>query len=101
MKMVYSNESGFIVSNVKNLLELQGIKSIIKNEFAQGAVGEISAFDSWPEVWVTDDSDLNSALEVLKSMQSTQKAVDWVCKNCSETNDASFEVCWQCQNENS
>jgi hypothetical protein len=99
MKMVYSNENSFIVNNVKNLLESQGIKAFIKNEFAQGAVGEISAFDAWPEVWVTDECDFDSAMEMVTSVQSKQATVDWTCKNCAEKNDASFDLCWQCQNE--
>lgn len=99
MKMVYSNENSFIVNNVKNILESQGIKTFIKNEFAQGAVGEISAFDSWPEVWITDDCDFDSAMEMVKSIQNKQVTIEWTCKKCAEKNDASFEVCWQCQGE--
>ena len=37
---VYSNESHFLVDNVKNIIEAREIKVFIKNEFAQGAVGE-------------------------------------------------------------
>tara|TARA_B110000467_G_C18031511_1_gene320966 strand:- start:235 stop:540 length:306 start_codon:yes stop_codon:yes gene_type:complete len=99
MKMVYTNESHFLVNNVKNLLEAQEIKTFIKNEFAQGTVGEISAFDSWPEVWVFNDSDFDSAVEIVKSAKSNNKTADWVCQNCSEENDPSFEICWSCQRE--
>ncbi|PKG80692.1 hypothetical protein CXF85_21480 [Colwellia sp. 75C3] len=101
MKMFYSNESHFLVNNVKNIIEAQDIKVFIKNEFAQGAIGEISAFDSWPELWVFDDSDFDHAVEIVKSSQAVIQAVDWTCKNCSETNDASFEICWNCQRGNS
>ena len=100
MKMVYSNENHFLVHNVKNLIEAQEIKTFIKNEFAQGAVGEISAFDSWPEVWVLDDSDFDRAAEIVKSSQPSHNALDWTCKGCFEKNDPSFEVCWNCQREN-
>ena len=99
MKLVYSNESHFLVNNIKNLIEAEEINTFIKNEFAQGAVGEISAFDSWPEVWVMDDSDFDRAVEIVKSSQSTNSAGDWICNNCSEKNDPSFEICWNCQRE--
>ncbi len=99
MKMVYTNENLFLVNNVKNLIEAQGIHTFLKNEFAQGAVGEISAFDSWPEVWVFDDSDFARAFEILESSQISNSNVDWICKNCSEKNDPSFEICWNCQHE--
>jgi len=97
MKMVYTNENGLIVNNVRNLIEAQGIEVFLKNEFAQGAVGEVSAFDSWPEVWVVNDSDIASAIEVVQLSQNKDKAEDWICKNCAETNAPSFEICWKCQ----
>jgi len=100
MKMVYTNENHFITNNVKNLIEAQGINTFIKNEFSQGAVGEISAFDSWPEIWVFDDSDFERADEIAKLSQNSGSNVDWVCINCSETNDPSFEICWNCQSGN-
>lgn len=98
---MYSNESLFLVSNVKNLIEAQGISTFIKNEFSQGAMGEISVFDSWPEVWLTDDADLERATEIVDSSQSNIDGEDWTCKNCSEENAQSFEICWNCASENS
>lgn len=97
MKMIYTNENHFLANNVKNLIEAQGISTFIKNEFAQGAIGEISAFDSWPEVWVFDDADFDRATEIMKLSQNNSKADDWVCNNCNEKNDPSFEICWNCQ----
>lgn len=100
MKMVYTNENHFIVANVRNLIEAQDIKTFIKNEFSQGAVGEISAFDSWPEVWVFEDSDFDQASEIVVSSQLIDKGGDWNCAQCAEVNDASFEICWNCQCDN-
>jgi hypothetical protein len=100
MKMVYTNENHFLVNNVRNMIEAQEINTFIKNEFAQGAVGEVSAFDSWPEVWVYDDADFDRAAEITKESQVVNKAADWVCNHCSEQNDPSFEVCWNCQSAN-
>ncbi|ABM03705.1 conserved hypothetical protein [Psychromonas ingrahamii 37] len=100
MKMVYTNESHFLANNVKNLIEAQEINTFLKNEFAQGAMGEISPLDSWPEVWVYNNSDFDRALEIATSSQSSSEKNDWICKNCSEKNDPSFEICWNCQREN-
>ena len=99
MKLVYTNENSFLVNNVRNLIETQDIEVFVKNEYAQGAVGEISAFDSWPELWVVNDSDFDRAMEVVESSQQSKDTVEWICKNCSETNDSSFEICWKCQRE--
>lgn len=100
MKLVYSNENSFMANNVKNILESQEIKTFVKNEFAQGAVGEISAFDAWPEVWVVDDCDYERAIAIVNSSQSENDDADWVCKQCAEINNASFDFCWNCQKEN-
>lgn len=100
MKLIYTNENTFLVNNVKNLLEAQNIPVFIKNEFAQGAVGEISAFDSWPEVWIVNDSDYDKAIEIVELSQEKNQSEEWSCTLCSEKNDASFEVCWNCQNIN-
>ena len=101
MKLVYTNESHFLASNIQNLIESEQIKTFIKNEFAQGAVGEISAIGSWPELWVVDDDHHERAVEIVKLSQLNNTAIDWVCGNCSEKNDPSFEICWNCQREKS
>lgn len=101
MKMVYTNENHFLVNNAKNLIEAQAINTFIKNEFAQGAVGEISAFDAWPEVWVVDDFNYERAIEIMNTSQSSGKGEDWVCIHCSEKNGSAFEICWNCESENS
>ena len=99
--MVYTNESHFLVGNVKNLIDAQAINTFIKNEFSQGAFGEVSAFDSWPEIWVFDDSDFDRALAIVNATQGNADSIDWVCPQCSEENDASFEICWSCQHSQS
>lgn len=101
MKMIYTNENGFIVNNIKNLVETQGIEVFLKNEFAQGAVGEISAFDSWPEVWIVNDIDYSRAIEIVNSSQNSKNEIEWTCSSCSEKNSSSFEICWNCQHEHS
>ena len=100
MKLLYSNENIFQVTNIKNLMESQGINVFIKNEFSQGAMGEISAFDTWPEVWVFDDNDFDRASEILQASNNLNTIEDWHCKNCSEQNATSFEICWNCNTEN-
>jgi len=99
MKMVYSNESHFLVGNMQNLIEAQSINTFIKNEFAQGAIGEVSAFDAWPEIWVIADEDYEQAIAIVNASQSVKQSEDWECPQCLEKNGAAFEVCWHCQFE--
>ena len=99
MKLIYTNESIFLVNNVKNLVEAQGIESFIKNEFAQGAAGVLSVFDSWPELWVVNDADFELATNVVSLTIKSQNTADWLCEICAEENDASFDLCWKCNHE--
>jgi len=96
MKLVYTHENQFLVSNIKNIIEGQGIKTFLKNEFAKGAMGEMSAFDCWPEVWVYDDADFLQAKSIVELSQIKNDDDQWVCADCNEQNDAVFEVCWKC-----
>jgi hypothetical protein len=101
MKMVYTNENNFLVNNTKNLIEAAGINAFIKNEFIKGAMGEISIFETWPEVWIYDDTNLELALAIVDKSQNGIKQEDWLCNTCSEENPSSFEICWHCQSERS
>ncbi len=99
MKMVYTNENMLIVGNAKNILEAQEIEVILKNEFLQGAVGELAACDAWPELWVVNDSDYESAASVIENSFSKETDPEWNCITCGENNDASFGSCWKCQSD--
>lgn len=100
MKLIYSNENILLVTNMKNLIKSAGIEVIIRNEYAHGAIGEISAFDTWPELWLVKESDLAAANAIVESSKQ-QSNSQWQCPNCQEFNADSFELCWQCQQEKS
>ncbi len=99
MKLIYTHENPMLVAHAKNLLQQQGLEVIIKNEFARGAAGDIAVLDTWPEVWVLNDRDYATAVEIVKSATCPPSASHWVCDNCGEENAGSFEHCWNCQNE--
>lgn len=97
MKLIYTHENRFLVANAHNILEQAGIRVVWKNEFASGAIGEISPFDTWPELWVIADSDYEQAVQIIKATLSATNAPEWTCNSCQENNDAAFETCWNCQ----
>jgi len=94
---VFSSEDRFLVTHIHALLSQQGIPCFVKNEYAIGAMGDLSPFDCWPEVWVTDDEWLSRAKKIIQQyqQQSLEKR-EWFCGGCGEKNEASFEFCWQC-----
>lgn len=100
MLKIYSNDDRFMVMQVKDALENAGIPCFIKNEFASGAIGELSPFDAWPEVWLSDGEWQQRAEKIIADLmsQNTQKP-GWLCRHCNESNEGSFELCWQCGKE--
>ncbi|WP_211185360.1 putative signal transducing protein [Thalassotalea algicola] len=94
--LIFSHENPVLVTNIKNILESERIDVLIKNEFASGGAGELSAFDTWQEVWLINDKDEAKALMIIKSVTNKENAPDWFCPKCKEANGAAFEVCWNC-----
>ena len=99
MKLIYTNENQFLVNNVKNILENEAIPVSLKNEFAAGGAGALAPFDTWVELWLINDGDEERAEQILATSLNQQAEADWVCPQCQEENDTSFDLCWQCQRE--
>ena len=96
MKKVFTHENRMILFNLKNLLQAEGIETVVVNEFAAGGVGDLAAFDTWPELWVEDDSRFAQAQAIVQDVMHNQEQQDWFCRGCQEKNDAAFQVCWKC-----
>ena len=97
MKIIYTSEDRFMVWDVKNILKLAGFNCHIRNEYAAGGAGDIAPIETWPEIWIDDES-YDEALKYLESHVFNQSSSnhDWTCTQCGEVNGASFEVCWNC-----
>lgn len=98
MKLIYTHESQIIVENARNCLRMTGIEPVLKNEFSAGGMGELAPMETWPELWVSDD-DFTQAKDVIDQLMSETTGNVWVCAQCGEENEPSFDVCWQCQCE--
>ncbi|MEO9947182.1 DUF2007 domain-containing protein [Paraglaciecola sp.] len=97
MKKVYTHNDRFMVFQVKQLLDDKGIDCFIKNEFAIGAVGELSAVDAAPEVWIVDEEWLPKVEQFIRRFEDQPESSEsWLCKTCNELNEPNFEVCWKC-----
>jgi hypothetical protein len=97
MKLVYTHENRLLVSNAQNMLEQANVNTVLKNEYASGAMGDIAPIDSWMELWVVDEQDYKQAISLLDSLTNTIPQKDWLCSKCSEKNDGAFDFCWQCK----
>ena len=96
MIKLYTHENRMILYNVKNLLQEAGIETVVRNEFAGGGVGDLPAFDTWPELWLEDESQLEQARAVLGKLERGARDAEWVCRACREPNHESFQICWRC-----
>ncbi len=82
---------------IQELLESNSIRSIVHNEHAQGAVGELPVTEVWPEVWIEDDSCIKVALSIIQGYESARLfELSSLCSSCGEHNPNNFELCWSC-----
>jgi hypothetical protein len=57
---------------VRSLLEANGIRTFMKNEFLSGALGDLPFQEVAPMVFVVEESDLPAALALLRADQEGQ-----------------------------
>lgn len=96
MKLVYTHDNKLLVENVRNILATNQVESVLRNEFVSSGLGELSGIDTWPEVWVQDDV-YDKASRLVAELQTDDGGRPWVCSDCEESNESTFELCWQCQ----
>ena len=99
MKKIFSHENRMILFNVRNLLRAEGIETRVVNEFAAGGIGDLPAFDTWPELWLDDESRLAEAQAIVDTALHGGGGSAWYCRGCQERNGTAFQVCWKCGRE--
>ncbi len=96
MKLVYTHPSNIVVAQARISLDLAGIKSVLRNEYAAGAMGELAPIDVWPELWVVRDRDYERAALLLAQSRAEIVEADWHCGRCGRDSPATFDLCWHC-----
>lgn len=103
MKQVYAAPDLITAQMFKDYLQMFNVDCIIKGDMLIGAIGEIPA-DTYPTVWVCDESDFDRARNLVKQFEENQGQVYdnvWKCEDCDELIDAQFTQCWKCGKERS
>lgn len=96
--LIYTHQNSLLVENAKNTLEQSGISCETKNTSLQSGFGELSGIDTWPEVWILNNRDAVKAKKIIHDLSTVEHdAKQWTCTACNEVNEASFDLCWQCQ----
>ncbi len=94
MKRVFSSFNRIAVHHARNLLEAEGIQSLVKNEFLSSAMGELPPAECQAELWVLRAEDEPRAAEILD--RPAPSGPDWGCTSCGEISGAQFSQCWKC-----
>ena len=94
MKRVYSSWSLAAAHHARNLLEAEGIRSVVRNEMLSSAMGELPPAECQVEVWVLREGDHARAQQVLHSPPVSGES--WPCAACGELCEAQFTQCWRC-----
>ena len=100
MERFYSDYNQVKVRQIKAMLDDANIPCFIKNEFIQGASGEIPPHETLPEIWLVDSQWRNKAEKMLDELEqdlANSSDAEWHCSACNESNDGQFMICWQCQ----
>lgn len=100
MKKLTAADSLITINHYKNLLESEGIPSVIRNEHLGGVLGEMPFTEVWPQLWVKNDLDYDRALQLIdKAVTEESPTTPWMCRRCGEENEGQFSACWKCSAE--
>ena len=95
MRRVYSSWNLAAAHHARNVLEAEGIRSVVRNELLSSAMGELPPAECQVEVWVLRDDEADQAHRVLHAPRALGEAA-WQCAGCEETCEPQFTQCWRC-----
>jgi len=93
LKRVFSSWNLTIVHHYRNVLEVEGIRAVVKNQYLSSAMGDLPPAECQAELWVLDDADAARAERLL--LHRAPPGTDWQCA-CGERLGAQFTQCWRC-----
>jgi len=78
-----------------DMLTHAGIASTVQRAYAGSIAGELPPDQALPEVWVSDDAQLEPARLLLAQLRHPPQR-HWLCPGCGEAIDGPFDQCWNC-----
>lgn len=97
LKMLYRAKGQYDAYLLRSLLQASQIRSEIKGENLAWLLGAIPVKDTRMSLWV-HERDLPEAQKVLQKFSGpTLVHPAWVCAECGESNEANFDLCWNCE----
>jgi hypothetical protein len=93
VKRVFSSFNQTAVYHARNLLEVEGIRVLLRNQILSSAMGELPPAECQAELWVLDEADAARAAAIL---QRSVSGSAWTCASCGEISGPQFTQCWRC-----
>ena len=78
-----------------DMLTHAGIAATVQRAYASSIAGELPPDQALPEVWVSDDAQLEAARALLAQLRHPPWR-RWPCPGCGEIVEGPFEQCWNC-----
>lgn len=99
MKRVFTSQNFSMVELHRGVLEENGIRTLVRNQYASMASGRIPVQDARPELWIVNDGDLAHAQSIISQGVSNGSSGPWRCRACGEESEGTFISCWNCGKE--
>jgi len=99
MKKLYTFglHDGPLAEALKERLENEGVKCVLRNQQLFAALGEIPFTECFPELWLVDAETWPRAHALLDQwLGDGSISTSWTCPGCHETIDPPFARCWRC-----
>lgn len=97
MQPLYSSLNLHEIHHLRNLLEAEGIRCLLKNELLSRLAGEIPFTECAPHLWLLDARDHERAMRVVRDFGRRAVAgPPWQCPQCGEMLERQFSACWHC-----
>ena len=97
---VYSAPVLANVATLKATLESHGIACEIRAAHLGGAAGELPPVETWPELWILDESKAEHARQIVQeALEPPKESTSWTCPRCREDVEGQFSECWNCGSE--
>ena len=97
MIKVFENFDFSRVGQMQSLLESNGIKTFIRNQYTSGVVGELPFVEVVPQLYVLEEGDVSKARDLLQlDLPHEDVGEDWVCSECGIDIEDNFSHCWKC-----
>lgn len=85
------------VGQMQSLLESNGIKTFLRNEYGSSVVGELPFVEVIPQLFVLEEKDAARATELLQlELPIEDSDDDWICPECGVDVEGNFSRCWKC-----